>query len=274
MRLLLGTHYHPAGATGLRRQAAARASLLQLRRVELVNLQFPDAVIEVSGVPTVPELHSDSIKATGHNGVRKPIGSECFQRLSEQAEQQGCEYFAWVNADIHVTQAAVDRVLESELDAVIFTRMDFSGVTGTDTRPFWGGQDMFAFRVNWWKENAHRFRPYVNSEAYWDNVYTAVTLCHGRSELLNRSGLIRHEEHPRAWAQSPFADYNFRLASLDCAYYRMWDRYERRVLALLGEGSYEAAEPALQQRIFRWPPPVPELLRHWFSQFRVKAGWL
>ena len=270
MNLLLGTHYHPGGASGLRRQARARESLLALKRVKLVNLQFPDSVIEARGLETLPELHSDSIKVTGQQGVRKPIGSECFQRLAEAAGCEGCSHFAWVNADILVTQAAVDRVLDGGLDASIFTRIDFSGVTGAETRPFWGGQDMFAYHVDWWRQNQHRFRPYVNSEAYWDNVYTAVTLCHGRAELFNRSKLIRHEEHPRAWAESPFSAYNSRLASMDCAYYRMWDRYERVVLEHLSRGTYEGTEPALQMEVFRWPPSLAELLRHWYVGLRLK----
>lgn len=270
MNLLLGTHYHPGGASGLRRQVQARESLLALKRVKLVNLQFPDFVIHVRGMQTVPELHSDSIKVTGQRGVRKPIGSEAFQRLAEAAEREGCPYFAWVNADILVTQAAVDRVLDGGLDACIFPRIDFSGVSGAETRLFWGGQDMFAFRVDWWRQNRQRFRPYVNSEAYWDNVYTAITLCHGRAHYFNRSKLIRHEEHPRAWSESPFSAYNSRLASLDCAYYRMWDRYERHVLSHLSKGTYEGAESALQKDVFRWPPPLPELMRHWYAGLRLR----
>src|SRR5437773_669960 len=80
--------------------------------------------------------------------------------------------------------------------------------------------------------NRRRFRRYVNSEAYWDPIYATIALCHARAVLLNREGLIRHEAHPRAWRESPFADYNRYLASLDTLYFSIWDKYKRRLLEL------------------------------------------
>ena len=42
------------------------------------------------------------------------------------------------------------------------------------------GQDMFVVSVQWWQRNRSRFRPYILGEACWDNVYTAVMMCHSR----------------------------------------------------------------------------------------------
>lgn len=267
MSLLLGTHYHPGKGTTLARQHRARRSLLGLNGVKLVNLQFPDAVVEVGGIETCPRLLNDSCKASGNLGVRKPIGNEAFTRLAEAAKGCGCRYFAWVNADIVVTQEAVDLVLREDFESYIFSRQDFSGATGRDTRSFWGGQDMFAIEVAWWESNQSRFRAYVNSESYWDNVYAAILLCHSRGNLLTRGNWIRHEEHPRAWEESPFTAYNTRLAALDDIYYQKWDRYEAGITQSLSKGCWHTEEPSLRERVFCWPPTAVERLKQ-------VPGWL
>lgn len=272
MSLLIGTHYHPASPTTLRRQDRCRRSLLALKAVHLVNLQFPDCAIEVDGFETLAELQNDSCKASGREGPRKPIGDECFNLLAAAARRHGCRHFAWVNADIAVQQEAVDYILGAGRDGCVFSRADYSGVTGRRTRYFRGGQDLFAFDVNWWERERPRFRPYVNSEAYWDNVYTAIALCHGNCVLLARQEWIRHVEHPRAWRESPFAEYNERLAALDGIYYRLWEQYQDAV----GDAQWLAADSAgdleQQREFFAWPPPAGERLRQAVRSLGARVG--
>jgi hypothetical protein len=190
--ILVGTHYHPGTPETIGRQERARQSLLALADVRLVNLQFHDAATDVEGLRTVPRLFDDSIKATGRQGTRKPIGSEAFERLAECAREEGCEFFGWVNSDVIVTAAALQMVRMKGPDVVLFSRMDFDGATGADLGIETGGIDAFFLSVAWWEAHASLFRPYVNSEAFWDPVYAAIALCRGRAILENHMGLIRH----------------------------------------------------------------------------------
>jgi len=261
-RLLLGTHYHPGSPETLRRQARAREALRQLPDVHLVNLQFPDAIIEVEGFRTVPRLLDDSVQASGCAGTRKPIGREAFDCLAECARKEGAPFFGWVNSDIIVTPPAVDFVLANEYDAVIFSRMDFDGDTGRDLGMLLGGLDAFVFSTAWWEANRQRFRPYVNSEAYWDPIYATIALCHGHALLLNRTGYIRHEAHPKVWNQSPFSAYNRHLATLDTLYLDQWYRYRDRLAEMRGAGATEEEELAWQRAAFHWPPSPARRLWH------------
>lgn len=269
--LLLGTHYHPGSEQTLARQARARASLEALRGVKLVNLQFPDAVIEIPGFETVPQLLNDSNKITGREGVRKPVGNEAFDRLAACAEAAGLPYFAWVNSDITVLQSAIDLVEQRKPDAVIYSRMDFDAESGEDRGMFCGGLDMFVISTAWWQRNRFRYRPYVNSEAFWDPIYATIAMCHGGSLIENRQGLIRHEMHDRVWRESPFGPHNRHLATLDTLYLNIWTRYRDELLARRAAGATLEEELAWQKEAFRWPPPL--LARAWHVGRCVKA-WL
>jgi hypothetical protein len=270
--LLIGTHYHPGGADAIRRQHAARESLLAIEGVHLVNLQFFDGPkTEAVGFETLAAMRNDSCKASGRAGTRKPIGNEVFGLLADRARERGLPFFAWVNSDITMTQAAVDRAARGDKQAYIFSRMNFSGATGEDLGMFVGGQDLFVFRTDWWMKNKRRFRPYVNSEAFWDPIYTTKTLCHADAILLNRTGLIRHEDHAKVWTASPFADYNRYLASLDTLYFFIWDKYKRRLYDLRAAGASEADEMTLQRASFRFHPSLTARLRH---AGRCVKAWL
>jgi hypothetical protein len=261
-RLLLGTHYHPGSPETLARQARARASLLALAGVRLVNLQFPDSVLEFEGFRTAPRLFDDSVRATGREGPRKPIGREAFDRLAECAREESLPYFGWVNSDIIVTREAVEFVHAHDYDAVIFSRMDFDGATGADLGMLLGGLDAFVISTAWWAAHRERYRPYVNSESYWDPIYATLALCHGHAILLNRTGLIRHEAHPKVWRESPFADYNRHFAALDTLYLDQWQRYRDRLAAMRAAGASEDEELAWQRAAFHWPPPLAKRLWH------------
>jgi hypothetical protein len=271
-RLLIGTHYHPGGEDSLRRQRESRATLLELRGVHRVNLQFPDAVIAVDGFETVPELHNDSVKASGCQGPRKPIGNEAFHRLAGRARALGLPWFAWVNADIRVTQEAVGRVLASGLEAVVLSRMDFDGPSGRDKGVFLGGQDAFFFRTDWWLRHHELFRPYVNSEAYWDNIYTAILLSRARAELWHWEPLIRHETHGRLWRDSPFQMYNRRLAAYDSLYLEQWNRFKELICSVVERKADVAEQRVLQQRCFGWPPPLSRRIKHVLRRIRLALG--
>lgn len=260
--LLLGTHYHPGAPETLARQARARASLLALEGVRLVNLQFPDSVLEFEGFRTVPRLLDDSVRATGRAGPRKPIGREAFDRLAECAREESRPYFGWVNSDIVVTPAAVEFVNIHNYDAVIFSRMDFEGGSGADLGMLLGGLDAFVFSTAWWTAHRERFRPYVNSESYWDPIYATIALCHGRAIVLNRTGLIRHEAHPKVWRESPFTEYNRYFAALDTLYLDQWYRYRDRLAGMRAAGAGEAQELAWQSAAFSWPPALSKRLWH------------
>ena len=276
-QVLVGTHYHPGGADALLRQEIARESLLKLKNVRLVNLQFPDAPIEIASFESYPTLHNDSVKASGQKGVRKPIGSEAFYRLACKAKEYNIPYFSWVNSDITVKQEAIDYVIHAKLDGYVFSRMDYSPETGKDSEMFVGGQDCFVFNTDWWLKNQERFRPYVNSEAYWDNIYTTVTLCHGRSILLNRTGLIRHREHPRVWSKSPFGEYNRHFASLDNLYLFIWQGYIKRLREMRARNASEQEEMELQKSCFVWNPSLSAKIKQSVRSFKAhlrRHGWL
>jgi len=196
------------------------------------------------------------VKASGRAGVRKPLGREAFDRLAECAAEAGCRYFGWVNSDITVTPAALEFVRAGTHDAVIFSRMDFDPATGADAGMFVGGLDAFFISPGWWREHRRRYRPYVNSEAYWDPVYATIALCHGRSVVWNRTGLVRHEMHPKVWRESPFGDYNRYFASLDTLYFNEWLAYRELLAGLRAAGASEAEEMELQRRSFHWPPSL------------------
>ncbi len=262
LRLLLGTHYHPGSPETLARQARARDSLLRLEDVRLVNLQFPDAAIEAEGFRTVPRLFDDSVRATGRAGTRKPIGRESFDRLAECAQEEVLPFFGWVNSDIIITPEAVEFVSTHDYDAVIYSRMDFDGATGRDLGMQLGGLDAFVFSTKWWAAHRERFRPYVNSESYWDPIYAALALCHGRAIVLNRTALIRHETHPKVWRDSPFADHNRHLATLDTLYLDQWYHYRDQLVEMRAAGAGEEDELAWQRTAFHWPPSPGQRLRH------------
>jgi hypothetical protein len=251
--LLLGTHVHPAQGDAARRQDAAVAALRGLTGVSLVNLQWPDAVIEVPGWRTLPALAADSPGVTGRRGGRKPIVLELFGRLAAEAERAGASHFAFTNSDIHLSQALVDRVLAERRDGYAVSRMDFDGETGEDLEVVTSGVDAFAVSVEWWRANAHRFRGYIVGEPVWDNVYASALLCHADAAILNRGAWARHERHPVAWKASPFAEYTRLLAALDRPYFSLWAAYWHRLAEMRERGATEAEEDALRRDVFRPP---------------------
>ena len=224
--ITIGTRYYPAAADSEERQRRSRESLLALADVHRVNLQFHDETFRPEGFDTRAVLRQDSLTVTRRDaGVRKPIVLEMFDALADAASARGDRYFAYLNADIEVAPAAVERIVSRGRDGYAFCRVDLAPGTRQARGVLLLGLDLFAVRVDWWRAWRRRFRPYIAGEALWDNVYAAVLGSHGQAEIVDDDPAIFHELHPQSWNDGPFAEYNGYLAALDAPYFSRWARY-------------------------------------------------
>jgi hypothetical protein len=253
-RMLIGTHTFAAAGEAGRRQAAAVDSLQALRSVDLVNLQLARAPHDVPGIPTLAVLTRTSNDVTGLHGLVKPLMSEMFDALATEAAARGQPYFCFTNGDIHVTQGAVDWMLEAQKQAYVLSRDDVDAATGGSHGTLLYGIDVIAIAIDWWRQNRMRFRDYIIGEFAWDNVYAAILLCHANTAIENRRGLIRHEVHAQAWSTSPFAEYTRLLTAYDAGYFTLWCRYVDGLQRLRAAGSTPAQEEALAAEVFVWRP--------------------
>ena len=115
-------------------------------------------------------LETDSTIVTGRRGARKPIVREIFDALYTRARTSNLAYFCFMNADIVLSQAAVDRIATEEHEAFLFSREDFDVSGAAPPRMGTAGVDVLAISTAWWGANRHRFRPYIAGEPVWDNV--------------------------------------------------------------------------------------------------------
>jgi hypothetical protein len=243
--IAMGSHFYPADAAVDRRQARCRASLLQLDGVIPINLQFVDGGGEVDGFRTVRALRQDSRTVTGlAAGARKPIVAEMFDVLAGVARTEGCRYFAYLNADIEVTPAALEIIRAADRDGVAFSRMEVDPATGAELGVLIFGLDLFAIDAQWWQRERHRFRSYIAGEACWDNVFAAILCAHGRGEVISDRPGIFHQAHPTVWNDSPFAEHNGFLATLDAPYFSRWCQYATRT-----EDALKAGKPIDGRRV-------------------------
>jgi hypothetical protein len=279
--MLIGLSLHEGDQDAVRRQSAACAALVGLDGIEAVNLQFTSgASLSDSRLPTLRALNTDSTQMAGSSGRRKPIAREMFDVLSSEAAARSHRYFAYINADIVVTRALVHEIGCGGRESYAVSRCDVG--PGTPDRMVTSGQDMFVMSVSWWQRNRLRFRPYILGEACWDNVYTAVMMCHSQGVLLNRHPLILHERHPTAWRDAtPAARYNGLLAALDARYFDRWAQYWHRLEQLRAAASPSSVEDQLARDMFVWKRSAPEALRHvvrsararW-RYHRLRAEWM
>jgi hypothetical protein len=223
--IAIGAQFYPATGDAERRQIRARAALLSLDRVIPLNLQFADEDFQPDGFRTLRVLRSDSRTITGAGGARKPIVSEMFDALAGAARTAGCRYFAFLNNDIEVSQAAIDIILAGHRDGYAFSRVDVDPATGAETGIQIFGLDMFAIDAAWWSREGRRFRPYIAGEACWDNVYAALVCGYGNGVVVNDRPGIYHQRHPAVWSDGPFARHNGYLAALDSPDFSRWARY-------------------------------------------------
>jgi hypothetical protein len=260
LTLVLGTQFFAGDAEALRRQQRALDAVLQLRDVTPLNVQWVDEVYERPELETLAVLRQDSRTVTGLAVRRKPIMPELFDTLAGAARSRGSRYFGFFNADILMSQAAVDAVERERKETYAFSRMDYDRDTGRDLGMMPDGLDVFVFAVEWWRRNRHRFRPYILSEWFYDPVFGAILMCHGDGLILNRDGEIRHEAHPNLPPSGVLSHYNGYLAALDSRYFSLWARYRHRLGAARSGGATEPDERALQRDVFVWQPSVPAAL--------------
>jgi hypothetical protein len=256
MTLILGTHTFAATGDAGRRQSAAMTSLRALRGVLPVNVQFASGGHEVEGIETLAVLERDACTVTGNRGPRKPIVSDILDALCARAEAAGASAFAFMNADIHLAQEAVEWIASDGHEVWLFSRDDYDGATGMSMGMGTAGMDVIVARTSWWRQHRGRFRPYIAGEAVWDNVYTAIAMCHADAVLENRRPLARHEAHAAAWTPGtgPYAAYTQYLAAQDAGYFSLWCRYWDGLRDLRRAGGTLEQEQALAREVFVWRP--------------------
>jgi hypothetical protein len=235
--IAIGSQFFPAAGDAGRRQDRARAALLSLDRVIPVNLQFLDQDFQPEGFRTLRVLQRDALTVTGAGGLRKPIVSDMFEALAGAARAARCRYFAYLNNDIEVSQAAVDIILAGNRDGYAFSRVDVDPATGAEAGVQIFGLDMFAIDVAWWERERRRFRPYVAGEACWDNVYASLVCAYGNGVVVNERPGIHHQRHATLWKDGPFARHNAYLAALDSPAFSRWARYATKLDEALRTGT-------------------------------------
>ena len=269
--MLIGLNLFNGDAGATKRQSAACDALLELDGVVPLNIQFEDGNDSCSDprLGSLPALATDSTHVTGSNRRRKPIASEIFDVLASAAQARGLRYFAYINSDIVVTRALVDHVQRGARDTYAVSRCDVGDQSAGDMMT--AGQDMFVVSVQWWQRNRSRFRPYIIGEACWDNVYTALMMCHSDGVLLNRDPLIMHERHAAMWCDTtPEARYNGMLAALDARYFHLWSQYWHRLEAVRAAGDDEGR---LAREIFVWKRSAPDALRQFVRNARARRRY-
>ena len=256
-RVLIGTHTYPASGGAVHRQQEAVQALLALRGAEIVNVQFAHQPHDVAEVRTLAMLRQSSNSVSGRRGPSKAIVSEILDVLAAEASARSMDYICFTNADIIFTQQAVDWIAGSGREAYLFSREDFDGETRAPIQMEIAGVDVVAVATSWWLANRRRFRRYIAGEACWDNVYTAIVMCHADALIENRRALVRHERHPMGPMPSPyFGQYVRMLTALDAGYFSLWYRYWDGMRGLRAAGATAEAEAAWARDVFVWKPAV------------------
>ena len=254
--VVLGSNFYDGDADAMRRQQAAVDTVTSLSGVLPINLQWHleggsgNDVCERSEMETLAVLKNDARSVTGLPIRRKPIMPEIFDALAAAAAARGCRYFAFYNADILVSQAAVDAIANGGRQSYGLSRMDFDAGTHRDAGVMLNGIDMFAFDVAWWRAERRRFRAYILGEWFYDPVFASLMLLYGDGVILNRRGEIRHETHEHHPPAGPAAEYNGYLAALDAPEFSRWAGYRGRLDDLRARGASEEEELALQREAF------------------------
>ena len=272
--LLIGTHTFAAPGDGARRQAACIASLTTLRGVRIVNVQFAHAPHHVAGIETLAVLRNTSNDLSGRVGPVKPDVSEIFAALAAEAVSRRIPLFCYTNADIIVTPQAVDWIRSTPKETFVLSREDFDGATGAVLGMELAGTDVFAMTTRWWRENAHRFRPYLLAEGGFDNVYTAIMMCHSDGALENRRPLVRHERHTSGPMPSPhFGEYIRLLCALDAQYFTRWCVYWDGLVRLRGRGASADEDPAWAREACTWQPGFRDRVTQWARNVKARVRY-
>ena len=256
-RVLIGTHTYPGAGGAIRRQQDAVDAWRALTGAETVNVQFARQPHHVEGIRTLPLLQLSSNSVSGRRGPSKAILSEILDVLAAEASARSIEYICFANSDIVFTQQAVDWMASSGKEGYVFSREDFDAATRAPLKMEIAGTDVFAVATSWWLANRRRFRRYIVGEACWDNVYTAIVMCHADALIENRRPLVRHESHPPGPMPSPqFGEYVRLLTALDAGYFSLWYRYWEGLQRLRAASATPEEEAALAREVFVWKPPL------------------
>jgi hypothetical protein len=250
--MIVGTHVYEGDAAAMLRQQSAMAALPRLPGVQAVNVQFQkEPWVSLPGIEMLPALLRDSVTAAGPGGRRKPLAREIFDVLARVATARGHQYFAFVNSDILILPEALEALDREVRQTYAISRYDVGD--GADGALLTAGIDMFVVSVEWWRRYCRRFRQYVIGDACWDNVYTAVMMCHSDGVILNSEPLILHERHRALWRDATStARYNGFLAALDARYFSLWCEYWARLEQARAQGVSSASQRALRQEVFVW----------------------
>lgn len=272
--MLIGLTAYGGDAAAMRRQHLAAEGLLRLADVEAVNVQFrsrPPATL--TGIETLPVLSQDSLLIAGPGRRCKAMTREVFDVLAETASARGHEQFCYINSDIVVLPAAIGTIARLSRQTLAISRHDVDSVDDLrGAAPLTAGIDMFVMSVAWWRRHANRFRPYVIGDGCWDNVYTAIMMCHSDGVVLNRDPLILHVRHETLWNdQTASARYNGFMAALDARYFNVWCQYWERLNLARRRGATPGEELELQEEMFVWRPSAAEAVRQ--SLRSVRAHW-
>jgi hypothetical protein len=271
--MLVGVNAYRGDADAMRRQQTAMDRLVRLGDVEAVNVQFrAEPHVDVSGIETLPVLLQDSITVAGPSRRRKPMTRELFDVLAETAAARGHRYFGYINSDIVVLPAAVETINRLARHTFAVSRCDVDGVDDAGGTPLTSGVDMFVVAPSWWRRHRRRLRSYVVGDACWDNVYTAVMMCHSDGVILNRDRLILHERHPSVWNDATSsARYNGFMAALDARYFSLWCEYWDRLEKGRASGMSAVDEAGLREEVFVWRRSMADALRQ--SIRAIRARW-
>lgn len=253
--MLVGMHIYDGDAAAMRRQQVAVAALARLPGLEGVNVQFQtEPWAALPGIETRKVLTQDSLIAAGPGGRRKPLTRELLDVFADIAAARGHRYFAYINSDIVILPAAIEIVERQPRQTYAICRHDVDRVDEQSGGTLLtAGVDMFVLSVNWWRRHRRRFRPYVLGNACWDNVYTAIMMCHSDGVILNRDLLIVHERHPPLWHDgTATARYNGFMAALDARYFSLWCKYWERLEQGRARGASAAEEQTLRDEVFVW----------------------
>jgi hypothetical protein len=272
--MIVGTHLYEGDAAAMRRQQSAVTALSRLPGVQAVNVQFQTGPwASLPGIEMMPALLSDSLTVVGPGGPRKPLTRELFDVLARVAGARGLRHFAFANSDVVILPAALEALGREVRQTYAISRHDIDHLDGdvAEGAVLTAGIDMFVVSVEWWRRHARRFRHYVLGDACWDNVYTAVMMCHSNGLILNREPIILHERHRTLRHDvTSTARYNGFLAALDARYFSLWCEYWGRLEQARAQGVSAAGQRALREEVFVWRRSAPAALRQSIRSARAR----
>jgi hypothetical protein len=167
-----------------------------------------------------------------------------------KALEKETPWIGYSNADIQILPKAWS-LLQSlnDHEVMLVSRAECDGGQPAEMMTY--GVDTLFFRTAWWLAQRHRFRDYLIGEGCWDVVYTSLALRHGRGQLWNQEPLVLHERHAPTWHDSPFAVYNWHLATLDNPAFSRWCDYHQALLEARQQGASAEEETRLQILYFQ-----------------------